>query len=75
MTSWAERQDAADAEWRIEREKAQQVACPRCGAGVGVTCTNPYTGEAFKRAPAHWQRIWVVEHGADLDGAAEETQG
>ena len=75
MTSWAERQRDADATWRHERMTAETVPCPRCHVGIGETCTNPYTGEAFKRAPAHWQRIWAVEHGTDLDTAAEETQG
>ena len=75
MTSWAERQQAADAEWRIERETAQQVACPWCKAPAGEPCINSVTGNAMRKPPAHWQRLYAVEHGTDLDAAAEETQG
>lgn len=74
MTSWAERQAAADAEWRIERDRAQQVPCPWCRAEVGAPCINSITGEEMRKVPAHWQRLYAVEHGTDLDTAAEETQ-
>lgn len=75
MTAWSGRQAAADVEWRMEREQAQRVPCPRCNAGLGETCVNTYTGQLLEKAPAHWQRLYAVEHRADLDTAAEETQG
>lgn len=61
MTSWAERRRDADVNWRWVRDQAEQVACPRCEVLAGVTCRNPGTGEVFKRAPAHWQRIRAAE--------------
>ncbi len=57
MTAWSGRQAAADVEWRMEREQAQRVPCPRCNAGLGETCVNTYTGQLLEKAPAHWQRF------------------
>jgi len=59
VTSWAERQRDADANWRNERVTAETVPCtePDCGAGVGETCRNVRTGDPIKHQPAHARRI------------------
>jgi hypothetical protein len=71
MTSWAERQRAADETWRHDRVTAETVPCtePDCGALVGETCRNVHTGQPLERQAAHAKRI---EAGR---AAAEETQG
>jgi hypothetical protein len=56
MTRPRTRMEVADLEWRMERELAGQVPCPRCRARVGESCWNTDSGEDL-RAPAHWQRI------------------
>jgi PHP family Zn ribbon phosphoesterase len=56
MTNPRTRREIASYEWRIERAKAEEVRCPRCGAQVGEGCWNTETGEDLA-APAHWQRI------------------
>jgi len=67
MTSWAERQRDADANWRNERLTAETVACPWCHQPRGQTCLNSLTGEPMERVPAHWQRLFAVEHGQEVD--------
>ena len=70
MTSWAERQRAADETWRHDRVTAETVPCtePGCHAGVGETCRNVHTGQPLEHQAAHAKRI---EAGR---AAAEETQ-
>lgn len=76
MTSWAEQQASADAEWRMERLTAERVPCPWCAAAVGESCVSKYTGRVLAKAPAHWQRLKSALDGAGWDqAAAEETQG
>lgn len=67
MTGWVERQRDADATWRHERLTAETVACPWCHAQPGETCVNSLTGEVMRRVPAHWQRLYAVEHGQEVD--------
>lgn len=71
MTSWAERQEQADREWRMERANAEQVTCPWCLAEPGVTCVNSVTGEQMRKVPAHWQRLHAAEHGQELPGSTQ----
>lgn len=70
MTSWAERQRAADETWRHDRVTAETVPCTEsgCGAPVGETCRNVHTGQPLEHQAAHAKRI---EAGR---AAAEETQ-
>lgn len=62
MTRPLTQREVADYEFRMERELAESVACPRCGARrrtVGRPadpCSNTGCGTAL-RGPAHWQRI------------------
>jgi hypothetical protein len=56
MTRSRTQHEVADLEFRMERELAERVACPRCTARVGETCWNAGLGSDL-RAPAHWQRI------------------
>jgi hypothetical protein len=71
MTSWAERQRAADATWRHDRLTAETVPCSEqgCGAFVGETCRNVHTGQPLEHQAAHAKRILAGQV------AAEETQG
>lgn len=71
MTSWAERQRAADETWRHDRLVAETVPCdePGCHAPVGETCRNVRTGDPLGKQAAHARRIE-----AGKQAAAEETQ-
>lgn len=46
-----------DAEWRMERDRAETVACRDCQQPAGATCVNLRTGEPLSRLPAHAHRI------------------
>jgi hypothetical protein len=48
--------DLVRQEWLQERDSAETEPCEYCAAPVGVSCSNPITGEQLA-APAHWQRI------------------
>jgi hypothetical protein len=62
MTNPRTRREIASLEWRIERAKAEEVRCPRCGAQVGESCWNTGLGTDL-RAPAHPQRITLARKG------------
>ena len=64
MTNPRTQREVADLEWRMAREEANRVRCPRCGAQVGESCWNTETGEDLA-APAHWQRIRDASEGDD----------
>lgn len=42
------RRDLADFEWRMDRDHAETVTCPRCNAQVGQPCRNPITGDELR---------------------------
>jgi hypothetical protein len=44
-----------------EREHAERVSCPDCGAQPGQPCRNLRTGEPLTRQPAHQARITTTE--------------
>lgn len=56
MRSWESRAGRADAEWRMERERAETVPCPSCRVPAGQHCRNTITGDEV-RFPAHPARI------------------
>jgi hypothetical protein len=70
MTSPRTQREVGELEWRIEREKANAVRCPRCLAAVGESCWNTELGTDL-RAPAHPQRITVVRKGEREDDHAD----
>lgn len=68
MTSWAERRREASLEKDFERQQAERVDCPGCGAAVGERCRFT-DGVPLGKFPAHWQRIKA----SDELGAAGES--
>jgi len=38
------------------RDPALEVACPMCGAGVGVRCVRPSGHRAWRHEPPHVER-------------------
>jgi hypothetical protein len=50
----------------MERARAEQVACPWCQQSPGQTCRNSVTGQLLKKVPAHWQRLYAVDHPGDV---------
>lgn len=70
MTNPRTQVEVADLEFRMERELAESVACPRCGARRRIEgqrkadlCCNTGRGTAL-HGPAHWQRIKKAGGGA-----------
>jgi len=49
------RREVSDLEWRMTRDEAERVRCPRCAAEPGECCVN-LLGDELK-APAHFQRL------------------
>lgn len=57
MTGWAEDREYAALEKDNERQLAELVACPECGAVPGERCANVHDGQPLEKLPAHWRRI------------------
>ena len=61
MTGWAEERRLEGLEHDHERQQAEQVACPECGAVVGERCSNVHDGKPLGKLPAHWRRLRAAE--------------
>lgn len=57
MTEWAVDREYAALERDNERQQAERVACPECGAIPGERCSNVHDGQPLGKLPAHWRRI------------------
>lgn len=66
MTQWAEDRRTAALAKDFERQQAERVDCPGCGASAGERCQFT-DGVPLGRFPAHWQRIKASD---ELDAAA-----
>lgn len=56
MTSWAESRRDAALRRDFERQQAERVDCPGCGALAGESCVAS-DGVPLGKSPAHHQRI------------------
>ena len=61
MTGWAEGRRVAGLEKDYERQLAETVGCPECGAVAGERCSNVHDGLPLEKQPAHWRRIRAAE--------------
>lgn len=57
MTSWAEREQAADLTWQADRVAALTVPCPDCHAVTDEECLNLHTQQPLEHQAAHAKRI------------------
>ncbi|TKG67032.1 zinc finger domain-containing protein [Prauserella endophytica] len=63
MRSWEARRKHASEAWLEERNSAERVDCPACGAPAGSTCTHP-DGVPLGASPAHSERITAADKAA-----------